>query len=136
MSDTRHVECLLRDLPDARVARSLIRKAVSEWGFDGVADDAMQVAHELCVNGLTHGRSECRLRAFVDGDGIRVEVEDANERIPVVALGPVEALSGRGLPLVAALADDWGVESTVDGKVVWARFGPHRHGTGLGTLEA
>lgn len=122
MTADRDVQVVLRELSDVRQARRLVADTVLGWGFPELVDDAVQTAHELCVNGLTHGRSDCRLDLRRQDGGILVEVRDENERLPVVALGPIEALSGRGLPLIAALADDWGVETTGTGKVVWAKL--------------
>lgn len=82
----------------------------------------MQAAHELAVNAVIHGRSDCTVAVVADAGTVRVEATDSNDRHPVVALGPLEALSGRGLPMVAAMADDWGVDTLEDGKVVWASF--------------
>src|SRR5688500_8328200 len=53
------------------------------------------------------------------GQRARVEVEDANERPPSIAHTPPEATSGRGLHLVQSLAESWGVEGRMAGKLVW-----------------
>lgn len=45
-----------------------------------------------------------------------------DERQTLLAVGPAGAIgAGRGLLLVEALADEWGVELVEDGKAVWFR---------------
>ncbi|WP_282693388.1 ATP-binding protein [Streptomyces sp. CC208A] len=86
---------------------------------------------------LFHGRVQGRdfriaLTCEPASGGIRVEVTDPRgERLPTPPPDP-EALppgteSGRGLLLVAALADRWGTEPfPPGGKTVWAEIGPWR----------
>jgi hypothetical protein len=48
-----------------------------------------------------------------------------DERQATLAVGPAGAIgAGRGLLLVEALADEWGVEFAADGKAVWFRLTP------------
>jgi hypothetical protein len=49
-------------------------------------------------------------------------VHDWSTRQPVVRNGGLSARSGRGLRLVGAVASDWGVETSPDGKTVWAEL--------------
>jgi hypothetical protein len=47
-----------------------------------------------------------------------------DERHATLAVGPAGAIgAGRGLLLVEALADEWGVEMSAGGKAVWFRLG-------------
>jgi len=49
-----------------------------------------------------------------------------DERQTLLAVGPAGAIgAGRGLLLVEALADEWGVELVEDGKAVWFRVVHH-----------
>ncbi|PZX35341.1 hypothetical protein K373_04559 [Streptomyces sp. DvalAA-21] len=62
------------------------------------------------------------LRASGDASGrtLTVEVHDSGEAVPAVRQPRGE--SGRGLPLVDAVADRWGVRDRGPGKVVWCSF--------------
>ncbi|MEU8653729.1 ATP-binding protein [Streptomyces sp. NPDC048737] len=54
---------------------------------------------------------------------VRIEVADACEkRRPKSRRSEPEAGSGRGLLIVEALADKWGVEDRDLGKTVWAEL--------------
>ncbi|HET6859637.1 MAG TPA: ATP-binding protein [Streptomyces sp.] len=115
----------------ARLARLLAVHQLHAWevpyGSDRSEDAALIVA-ELAANAVTHGRVPGRdfeLRLTLDGEGVlRIEVSDARaERRPVPArlVPPAGAEpSGRGLLLVEALADGWGVADREVGKTVWA----------------
>jgi hypothetical protein len=46
-------------------------------------------------------------------------VHDRSPARPALRTADLSALSGRGLEIVAKLADHWGVRSTGAGKVVW-----------------
>lgn len=76
-------------------------------------------------HGHVSGR-DFRLRLSAEGSAIRVEVTDTRgERLPAAAdtaSADQESEGGRGLVLVAALADRWGWYPCADGpgKTVWA----------------
>jgi len=111
----------------ARLARRLVAHRMDAWGFayDGeVSESVTLVVAELAANAVRHGRvrgRDFRVRLLVREDVVRVEVADGRtERLPVLREPSDEG--GRGLLLVAALTERWGVESRTGGayKVVWA----------------
>ncbi len=67
-------------------------------------------------------RARC-FRVFLryDGTVLRVEVHDSGPGMPRIADRADEG--GRGLLLVAAFADRWGVDGRNPGKAVWCEFG-------------
>ncbi|MFJ7771756.1 ATP-binding protein [Streptomyces sp. NPDC097107] len=124
----------------ARLARRLASHQLDRWGWPyrtPVHDAVELVVGELAANAVTHGRlpgRDAELRLAHDGAGrVLVEVSDVRgERRPVLAPeGRRLAEDGRGLALVAALAEEWGVaeRSGAPGKTVWAVVapGPHQH---------
>ncbi|MCI3933852.1 ATP-binding protein [Streptomyces sp. AN091965] len=113
----------------ARQARTLARDQLNGWGIpygSELSDAAAQIVAELAANAATHGRVPGRsfeLRLLLLAGTLRIEASDTRaECAPPeeVRLPPEEAESGRGLVLVAALAEAWGVESREIGKTVWA----------------
>lgn len=90
-------------------------------------DPARQVIAELAVNAATHGRvpgRDFRLTLYVVADTLRIEVTDTRgERLPQPQQVTADSESGRGLLLVKALADRWGVsEGRFPRKTVWAEL--------------
>ena len=75
---------------------------------------------ELATNVITHAATEFEVEVHVDGV-VRVAVADDSIVPPLPRAASADALSGRGMALVAALAERWGVEARrdADGKVVW-----------------
>lgn len=119
----------------ARLARLFVAQCLDAWGHpydSGVNETLTLITAELCANAVQHGRIpgrdfHVRLAAEADCRRLRVEVSDTRaERRPVAttATDP-DSESGRGLLLVAALADDWGVTDrrSGPGKSVWAVLG-------------
>lgn len=111
----------------ARLARRLTVAHLADWGRPhGTAE---QIVAEFAANAVTHGLvpgRDFRLGLTLRADGsVRVEVTDARgDRLPVAAAPGAGAESGRGLLLVAALADRWGVTpGPVPCKTVWAEIG-------------
>lgn len=106
-------------------AREFAREAVTDWEFGARLDDVLLCVSELATNALVHGVPPgrgYRLRLFLEEAGalLRVEVHDSGDGTPVAREPAGE--SGRGLMLVAALSDGWGVGERDPGKVVWCQF--------------
>ena len=116
-------QCVLgeeRDMP--RRTRHMVRDALGER-LSHLVDDAGTVVTELATNALLHGALPARLFVRVLPDGaVRLEVCDASPVFPVRARLDQSAMTGRGLALVDALADRWGVRRLDEGKVVWAEL--------------
>ncbi|MDH6128519.1 anti-sigma regulatory factor (Ser/Thr protein kinase) [Kitasatospora sp. GP82] len=108
-----------------------------EWGEP--YETAEQIVAELAANAALHGRVPGRVpgRSFrlslsldsgLTGSTLRIAVSDPRpERLPELrapqAVSGVEDESGRGLLIVVALADRWGVDLTVRPlKTVWAEL--------------
>ena len=121
----------------ARLARRLAVHELDRWGVPYRSDlscAAAQIIAELAVNAVTHGHVPGRdfeLRLLLDERWLRIEVADArSERWPELREADPAEESGRGLRLVEALADDWGVLDRAVGKTVWAGIGREREGGG------
>ncbi|WP_239516427.1 MULTISPECIES: ATP-binding protein [unclassified Streptomyces] len=122
----------------ARAARQLTAAQLADWGLP--FHDAAQVVAELASNAVTHGRVPgrgFRLRISTSGGTLRIEVSETRAECapPSTAEFPsLDAESGRGMALVAALADRWGVSvGPVPLKTVWAEIGtPHLGSPDLG----
>ncbi|WP_432026749.1 SpoIIE family protein phosphatase [Streptomyces sp. 1222.5] len=113
-------------------ARGLVRAALAE--VPGVsarlADDAMAVVSELVTNAVVHAGTDVEVDWRLEETGaFVVEVRDRHpSRAPRDPLGgevPHDAAEhGRGLRLVATLAESWGVTYRKGAKTVWARLPP------------
>ncbi|MFF8385921.1 ATP-binding protein [Streptomyces kanasensis] len=121
-------------LHPSRAGARLARDLAAVWLRGGgttrpVADDALHVVAELAANAAVHGRVPGRafllaLRLTTHGRVLRIEATDTRpERLPTPQTPPTDSESGRGLLIVAALADRWGVtEGPTPRKTVWAEL--------------
>lgn len=114
-------------------ARHRMREQLRSHGVsDSVVDDAVLILSELLSNACRHGRPLGRHTDVGDGDvraawrvdrkgGLTVEVTDGGGPTrPVPATPSVTARGGRGLNIINALADEWGVRDSSSGEVtVW-----------------
>ena len=120
----RNFTVLLSPTPrGARLARLLATEQLRSWGLP--LHPAEQIVAELAANAATHGRvpgRDFRLRLYVSADTLRIEVTDTRGgRLPELGSPGPDSSSGRGLLLVEALADRWGVvPEPCPRKTVWA----------------
>ncbi|MBG0852300.1 ATP-binding protein [Streptomyces spinoverrucosus] len=115
-----------RDRRSVRLAREFTGDTLTEWGMAERGDDVLLCVSELATNALLHGVPAGRgflVRLTLYSEGVlRVAVHDSGTgevRTPDASL---DAEQGRGLLLVAALADKWGVGERHPGKIVWCEF--------------
>jgi anti-sigma regulatory factor (Ser/Thr protein kinase) len=113
----------------ARTARSIVREAAAEAGLEGEpAWDLMLAATEAVSNAVRHGKAwpnGCILLVTEPSPrGLWVQVCDLGTFNGVVGPAPLEATSGRGMQIIAALVDRLEVRSR-DGRTL-VRFEKHR----------
>lgn len=107
----------LREVPEARRA---LREFLRHWGKPGRSETAELLTSELVTNALVHTDDDAVLTAVVGPRRLRVEVRDFVARRPKpCAPDTGDGTHGRGLFLVQALADAWGVRTHGVGKSVW-----------------
>ncbi|MEV1064074.1 SpoIIE family protein phosphatase [Streptomyces sp. NPDC050263] len=143
-------------------ARDLVRAALTEWAGPGLpgpgelgercAQDAILVVSELVTNAVVHAGTDvelvCRLEeepGHPDGClAVVVEVSDHHPSRAPRDGAPEQPHGtpsyempeyGRGLRLVAALADAWGVTYRRGTKTVWARLVPSAEPYDLGPVD-
>ncbi|SEM28836.1 SpoIIE family protein phosphatase [Streptacidiphilus jiangxiensis] len=111
----------------ARIAevRAELRDAVRRWGVGELSDTVELLASELVTNALVHTDRDAMLTARLTRDAetgqarLRIEVVDDSDQWPKRRTPGEQASSGRGLMLVEALSDAWGVEPNGTGKRMW-----------------
>lgn len=119
------VSQLRRTLPptpeSATVSRWLVNDLLRDTTDDDTRDTAALLTTELVSNAIRHTRDELVLTVRLAGGRLRVGVSDSSHRRPQLVQVGGRDTSGRGLHLVEALAERWGVEPDERGlgKTVW-----------------
>jgi anti-sigma regulatory factor (Ser/Thr protein kinase) len=106
------------DLRSPGVARILVRDALAGLPPETIAM-AQVLVSELVTNAVLHADPPIHLDIRLDSNRIRVDVHDGSELHPQARSVAVDAMNGRGLPLVEALSTGWGWSAKPDGKSVW-----------------
>nr|WP_229865589.1 SpoIIE family protein phosphatase [Streptomyces spinoverrucosus] len=97
-------------------------RQLAEWGLDEAAFAAELVLSELVTNAIRHGSGPIGVRLLRDR-ALICEVSDTSSTAPHLRRAASTDEGGRGLFLVAQLAQGWGARYTAEGKVIWAEFG-------------
>lgn len=111
---------LPEDLESVSRGRHFVRDALLEWDLEALVEDAQLATSELVANAVRHAKTELTLTIRVD-DVVTVAIRDGQPELrrPIPADSDYLAENGRGLHIVAAVADDWGITTAVNGKIVW-----------------
>jgi anti-sigma regulatory factor (Ser/Thr protein kinase) len=132
--------------------RRIVTEACNEWGLGEICGDMVLPVSELITNAFLHAGTHLRLTVSLSSGFVEVSVRDDNPRPPIVrpvrldlnadlaGLAPSVQMqadardpslhvgeagsvaAGRGLHIVDAVADEWGVAEYTDGKDVWFRI--------------
>jgi serine/threonine-protein kinase RsbW len=104
-------------LESVPAARRFVRAALADQSRE-LIDAVELMACELATNCVRHAGTDFEL-AIQTQDQVRVEVRDSDHRRPEMQFPTPEEPSGRGLRIVEAMADSWGVIPSPTGKTVW-----------------
>ena len=106
--------------------RRMVAAHLTLWHLSHLLDEAVLATSELFANAVRHaGADPADSIALVlehTEDELRVTLSDPSPLLPRPRTSGTAAESGRGLAIVAALADDWGTappDPGTPGKKVW-----------------
>lgn len=102
--------------------RRIISAQLRYWHLDPLIDHAALGVTELLTNVHRHAQPDksCTVDIELLLDRLTVSVHDHDPRVPTVNEAHSLATSGRGLALIAAVSESWGVRpSGAAGKAVW-----------------
>jgi anti-sigma regulatory factor (Ser/Thr protein kinase) len=108
------------------LARHVTLDVLRTWRAPHDLDDAALLVSELISNVVDHAHSEVvlTLEVTLAGDSLHISVADGSSIRPVVRELREDRPRGRGLQLVEAIAERWGVEDHHGGKRVWFELTP------------
>ncbi|MCX4976469.1 ATP-binding protein [Streptomyces sp. NBC_00620] len=118
------------------LVRTIVRAHVRLWGLEPLVERTVLVLSELLTNVVKHvppsGKSQTPSARLVltrvPGDGLFLCVHDSDPTHPQLTLASPDAEDGRGVSLIAACADEYGVTpATGGGKDVWLTLFPGDH---------
>ena len=119
----------IRNTPaSAAAVRHFLHEEVEKAGLGReMADDAALLASELVGNSIRHAKAlpagYLNVTWLINGGGVRIQVTDGGGgQRPHVRHVSTASTTGRGLAIVEALADDWGVEEEPTQTTVWAHL--------------
>lgn len=121
---SRHCAVEFQALP-SRIGqvRRIVSAQLRYWKLDPLIDTAALGVTELLANVHRHTGEDkhCTVELVLLWDRLTVSVRDHDPRLPQVRSAGALATSGRGLALVAAVSDSWGMRAQRGGtgKVVW-----------------
>lgn len=99
--------------------RASVTRQLAEWGLDEMAFTTELILSELVTNAIRYGSGPIRVRMLRDRTLI-CEVFDGSSTSPHLRYAATTDEGGRGLFLVAQLAERWGTRYIPAGKVIWA----------------
>jgi serine phosphatase RsbU (regulator of sigma subunit)/anti-sigma regulatory factor (Ser/Thr protein kinase) len=100
--------------------RARVAGQLAAWGLEDITFTTELLVTELVTNAIRHAHEPIQLRMIADG-ALTCEVFDGSCSAPHLRRADRYDESGRGLMLVAQLAERWGTRQTGTGKVVWAQ---------------
>jgi anti-sigma regulatory factor (Ser/Thr protein kinase) len=110
------------DVGSACLARRFVERFVAERTLDSAVGVLSLIASELVTNAILHGAEPVELTLRCQDGEVTIEVADGDPRTDNVRLRALDQTDpgGRGLRVVASLADRWGTRPSQSGKTVWA----------------
>ncbi|ELS58869.1 putative Integral membrane sensor protein [Streptomyces viridochromogenes Tue57] len=99
--------------------RSDVTRTLQGWGLEELSFTTELILSELVTNAIRYGGGPIRVRMLRDRSLI-CEVFDSSSTSPHLRYATMTDEGGRGLFLVAQIAERWGTRYLPAGKVIWA----------------
>nr|WP_272926904.1 ATP-binding SpoIIE family protein phosphatase [Streptomyces sp. SID486] len=99
--------------------RAAVTRQLAQWGLSDLVFTTELILSELVSNAMRYTTGPIHLRLLRD-HALTCEVFDCSTAIPHLHQASTKDESGRGLFLVARLAERWGARHTQTGKVIWS----------------
>ncbi|MFC8129200.1 ATP-binding protein [Streptomyces sp. NPDC057302] len=115
----------LAEPEEVAAMRRIMRLHLNLWGLPELVDAAQLCVSELVANVITHvgPHTPTTLGLTMRDTHVRIEVSDPDTRaLPTLLAAEADAESGRGMALLDAVADRWGVILRSDSKVTWCEL--------------
>jgi anti-sigma regulatory factor (Ser/Thr protein kinase) len=104
-------------------ARQFVCGHLADHGLRAITDDVRLVVSELVTNAVVHARTPFTVMVSREDGTVQLAVTDGMSYLPdLVHSGLWSDTRGRGLFMVDAYSQTWGVRATAAGKTVWASF--------------
>jgi PAS domain S-box-containing protein len=100
-------------------ARRMAAEQLDAWGLADLDFATELIVSELVTNAMRYGNAPIHLR-LIRADALICEVSDSSSAAPHLRRARVFDEGGRGLLLVAQVAERWGSRQTSAGKTIWA----------------
>ncbi|MFD0350504.1 ATP-binding protein [Kitasatospora aburaviensis] len=94
-------------------------RQLAEWGLEELEFTTELILSELITNAIRYGTGPIGVRLLL-GRALICEVSDTSSSAPHLRYAAATDEGGRGLFLVAQLAERWGTRYTPDCKIIWA----------------
>lgn len=104
----------------APVRAECVRR-LHQWGLEEIAFTVELILSELITNAVRYGTPPITVRLLHD-EIFTCEVSDASSTAPHVRRAGAFEEGGRGLFMVARLAQRWGTRYTPQGKTIWTEL--------------
>ncbi|MFF4114812.1 ATP-binding protein [Streptomyces sp. NPDC001714] len=105
--------------------RRLLRTHLGLWGLPELTEAAQLCLSELVSNVITHvgPGTPATLAVSMSGTYLRIEVHDPDTRaLPCLIDSTDDAEAGRGMAIVSAMSERWGVQLLPDRKITWVEL--------------
>jgi anti-sigma regulatory factor (Ser/Thr protein kinase) len=103
----------------AALTRGFTAGVLHGAGWGAQVETAVLLVSELVTNVVRHARGPCALVVSFSEDAVELSVEDGDPWMPSARLAGALDEDGRGLLLLGALAQDWGMRLLPGGKAIW-----------------
>lgn len=129
----------LAEPEEVAALRRIVRQHLSHCGLADLTDAVQLCVSELVTNVIIHvgAGTPTTLGLRMKGAYLRIEVRDPDSRaLPMLISAEGDAEAGRGLGLLDAMVDRWGVVPMPSGKTTWAEIEvPSKMRTGVESGE-